>query len=297
MPPEIQRITEAFLHNPVKIEIARQASTAETINQLLVAAPHNAAEKREVLRKIMRESEDVKNGIIFCNRKSDVQIILKSLLKHGFNVAALHGDMDQRARTIALDGFRAGTTQYLVASDVAARGLDIPDVSHVFNYDAPHHAEDYVHRIGRTGRAGRKGTAYTLITPEDSKVHSAIEAMIKRAIPWLGVSIDDAKFEPAPRRERGGRSGAKPQRARSEPKREPRAERETIEHVAQPEMVRAESVRTDTRRAEPVRMEQPRSAPRPPRPNHRNERRDDDGPTPKGFGNELPGFMMTTSKK
>ena len=199
MPPEIQRITEAFLHNPVRIEIARQATTAETITQLLVASPSHAAEKRETLRRLMRDSSDAKNGIIFCNRKSDVQIVWKSLEKHGFSVAALHGDMDQRARTVALDGFRAGTTQYLVASDVAARGLDIPDVSHVFNYDAPHHAEDYVHRIGRTGRAGRLGTAYTIITSADDKNLSAIEAMIKRPIPWLGPSLADAKFEDAPR--------------------------------------------------------------------------------------------------
>ena len=295
MPPEIQRITEAFLHNPVKIEIARQASTAETINQLLVAAPHNAAEKREVLRKLMRESEDVKNGIIFCNRKSDVQIILKSLLKHGFNVAALHGDMDQRARTIALDGFRAGTTQYLVASDVAARGLDIPDVSHVFNYDAPHHAEDYVHRIGRTGRAGRKGTAYTIVTPEDGKVHAAIEAMIKRPIPWLGVSIDEAKFEPAPRRERGGRTGAKPARTRAEPNREPRAERKPRERAEPVEQVER-PVEAEVQRAEPVRaaIQDAPIQPRQPRPQYR---RDDDGPTPKGFGGELPGFMTRAGKK
>jgi len=295
MPPEIQRITETFLHNPVKIEVARQSTTADTITQLLIASPHHAAEKREILRKTMREAEDVKNGIIFCNRKSDVQILLKSLLKHGFSVAALHGDMDQRARMIALEGFKNGTTQYLVASDVAARGLDIPDVSHVFNYDAPHHAEDYVHRIGRTGRAGRKGTAYTLITPEDGKVHAAIEAMIKRAIPWLGPSIEEAKFEPAPRRERGGRGG-KPQRAdntreakHAKPLREPR---ENAQQTVRTERAQL----SDTPRVEPhVRREQEKPVQtRPPRSHYRQE---DDGPTPKGFGSDLPGFMMRATKK
>jgi superfamily II DNA/RNA helicase len=299
MPPEIQRITEAFLHNPERIEIARQATTAETITQLLVASPSDSSEKRETLRRLMREAVDVKNGIIFCNRKSDVQIVWKSLEKHGFSVAALHGDMDQRARTVALDGFRAGTMQYLVASDVAARGLDVPDVSHVFNYDAPHHAEDYVHRIGRTGRAGRLGTAYTIITPADDKNLAAIEAMIKRSIDWLGPTLADAKFEDAPRSERGrgtredagrGRGGRKPRPAKAEP----------LETAASAPVEKAidEKPRRDER---PVRHERPQRDDRPAReersaaPPRRNYQ-DDDGPTPKGLGDHMPGFLMRSTK-
>ena len=157
MPPEIQRLADAFLHNPVKVEVARAASTAATITQRLVATGREAHEKRDTLRELIRGATDLKNAIVFCNRKRDVAVLHRSLQKHGFNAAALHGDMDQRARMAALEGFRTGETTVLVASDVAARGLDIPAVSHVFNYDVPHHAEDYVHRIGRTGRAGRSG--------------------------------------------------------------------------------------------------------------------------------------------
>jgi superfamily II DNA/RNA helicase len=142
----------------------------------------------------MREV-DVRNAIIFCNRKKDVGIIYRSLQRHGFNVGALHGDMDQHQRTATLDAFRNGTIAFLAASDVAARGLDIPDVSHIFNYDVPIHPEDYIHRIGRTGRAGREGFAAMLVTPKDHKALKAIERMLKQEIPW----IDGAASEPAPR--------------------------------------------------------------------------------------------------
>ena len=157
MPPEIQRLADAFLHNPVKVEVARAASTAATITQRLVATGREDFEKRETLRELINGAADLKNAIVFCNRKRDVAVLHRSLQKHGFTAAALHGDMDQHARMAALDSFRTGEMPLLVASDVAARGLDIPAVSHVFNYDIPHHAEDYVHRIGRTGRAGRAG--------------------------------------------------------------------------------------------------------------------------------------------
>ncbi len=126
---------------------------------------------------------------MFCNRKRDVVVVHRSLLKHGFNVAALHGDMDQRSRTAALDAFRSGEVPLLVASDVAARGLDIPAVSHVFNYDIPHHAEDYVHRIGRTGRAGRTGAAFTLMGPGDEKNLAAIEKLIGQSVEWEGPTL------------------------------------------------------------------------------------------------------------
>ena len=170
MPPEIQRLADAFLHTPVKVEVARAASTAATITQRLVATGREDFDKRETLRDLINGATDLQNAIVFCNRKRDVAVAPRSLLKHGFNVAALHGDMDQRSRTAALDAFRSGEVPLLVASDVAARGLDIPAVSHVFNYDIPHHAEDYVHRIGRTGRAGRTGAAFTLVGPGDEKI-------------------------------------------------------------------------------------------------------------------------------
>ena len=184
MPPEIQRLADKFLHSPERIEVAPQATAAATIVQRLKKAPDDPAGKREALRSLMREI-DVKNAIIFCNRKKDVGILYRSLQRHGFNVGALHGDMDQHQRTATLDAFRAGTIAFLAASDVAARGLDIPEVSHIFNYDVPIHPEDYVHRIGRTGRAGREGFAATLVTPKDFKAIKAIEKMLRQDIPWL----------------------------------------------------------------------------------------------------------------
>jgi superfamily II DNA/RNA helicase len=159
MPPEIQRLSDSFLHNPVKVEVAKPASTVATTTQRLVRVGREPHEKRERLRDLIRTTPDFKNAIIFCNRKREVATLQRSLARHGFSVAALHGDLDQHARMAALDSFRTGEVPLLVASDVAARGLDIPAVSHVFNFDCPHHAEDYVHRIGRTGRAGRSGAA------------------------------------------------------------------------------------------------------------------------------------------
>ena len=182
MPPEIRRITETFLHNPVKVEVSKPASTAVTVTQSQVAVGRESYEKREMLRQLLREATDLKNAIIFCNRKSEVAALYKSLQKHGFSVGALHGDMDQSARTASLEQFRKGELPLLVASDVAARGLDIPEVSHVFNFDVPHHPDDYVHRIGRTGRAGRLGTAISLVCPSDQKSLQAIEKLIAQPI-------------------------------------------------------------------------------------------------------------------
>ncbi|MGZ8415516.1 MAG: DEAD/DEAH box helicase [Methyloceanibacter sp.] len=194
MPPEIQRLADKFLHSPERIEAAPQATAAATIVQRLKKAPDDPAGKREALRALMREI-DVKNAIIFCNRKKDVGIVFRSLQRHGFSVGALHGDLDQHQRTATLEAFRNGTIAFLAASDVAARGLDIPDVSHIFNYDVPIHPEDYIHRIGRTGRAGREGFAAMLVTPKDHKALKAIEKMLRQEIPW----IDGAASEPAPR--------------------------------------------------------------------------------------------------
>ncbi len=183
MPPEIQRLTSRFLRDPVKIEVARQNSTAETIEQRLVRTSNKPEEKRAALRALIRAEEGLKNAIIFCNRKRDVATLARSLERHGFSAGGLHGDMDQKSRMETLDAFKTDKLQLLIASDVAARGLDIPAVSHVFNFDVPTHAEDYVHRIGRTGRAGRSGVAITLAAPSEGKYVDAITKLIHKDIP------------------------------------------------------------------------------------------------------------------
>ena len=237
MAPEIERITNTFLSNPAKIEVARQSTTSDTIEQRLISFKTSrrdaaAKEKREMLRAaIEAEGAACTNAIIFCNRKVDVDIVAKSLKKHQLNAEPIHGDLDQSHRTRTLDGFRAGTIRFLVASDVAARGLDIPNVSHVFNYDIPSHAEDYVHRIGRTGRAGRTGVAISLAVPHDDKYLAAIEALIGNPIPQVdapwqpkgetrGPAADSAADTPSEkpsrgRRGRGGRSGGDDGQTRS----------------------------------------------------------------------------------
>src|ERR1700681_1846858 len=202
MPPEIQRITEQFLHNPVRVEVSRPASTVTTTTQSLVKTGREPHDKRDTLRRLIRSSVGLKNAIIFCNRKREVALLHRSLVRHGFSAIALHGDMDQSARTAALDQFRKNEVTLLVASDVAARGLDIPDVSHVFNFDVPHHPDDYVHRIGRTGRAGRSGTAITLVAPADAKSVAAIEKLIGQPIPWAGAPAPDLADDEAPAAER-----------------------------------------------------------------------------------------------
>ncbi|MES1990223.1 MAG: DEAD/DEAH box helicase [Pseudomonadota bacterium] len=186
MPPEIQRLTETFLQNPERVEVSRPASASATITQGLIKTTRE--KKRDTLLEVL-EGEDVKNAIIFCNRKRDIGAVHKTLEKHGLPVGSLHGDLDQSTRTKTLEGFRNGTIRLLVASDVAARGLDIPDVSHVINFDVPTHAEDYVHRIGRTGRAGRLGFAYTLMTREDGKYLAGIEKLIGTTIPERAIHV------------------------------------------------------------------------------------------------------------
>jgi superfamily II DNA/RNA helicase len=209
MPPEIRRITEQFLHNPVKVEVAKPATTVATITQQLVKTGRMPHDKRDTLRSLIRSADSFKNAIIFCNRKSEVAQLHRSLLRHGFNAAALHGDMDQPARMAALDGFRKGEVTLLIASDVAARGLDIPDVSHVFNFDVPHHPDDYVHRIGRTGRAGRSGTAITIVAPGDQKAVAAIEKLIGQTIAWAGEAPRAEAPERQPERHHGRPKAAK----------------------------------------------------------------------------------------
>ncbi|MBB5745483.1 DEAD/DEAH box helicase [Brevundimonas variabilis] len=179
MPPEITRLTTQFLKDPTRIEASRPAMTAETITQYLVRIPSTDPKmKRAALRQLVGR-EDVRNGIVFCNRKSEVDVVAKSLKQHGFDAAPIHGDLDQSLRTKTLAAFRSGDLKLLVASDVAARGLDIPDVSHVFNYDVSHHADDYVHRIGRTGRAGKLGQTFMIVTPGDDKALDKVLKLIK----------------------------------------------------------------------------------------------------------------------
>src|SRR5215467_5344760 len=196
MPPEIQRIVGTFLHNPVRVEVSRPATTATTVSQSLIASGSEPHDKRATLRALIRSAAGFKNAIVFCNRKREVAVLHRSLVRHGFNAVALHGDMDQPARMAALDQFRRGEAKMLIASDVAARGLDIPEVSHVINFDVPHHADDYVHRIGRTGRAGRSGTAISIVTRSDRKAVAAIEKLIGQTIDWLGQPAA-ARQEPA----------------------------------------------------------------------------------------------------
>ncbi|MDC0461544.1 DEAD/DEAH box helicase [Alphaproteobacteria bacterium] len=180
---EIHKIGDKFVMNPKIIEVARVSQTASTITQFICKTTPKL--KQSQLRDLLN-SEPINNAVIFCNRKKDIASLVRALKTHNFNVAALHGDMTQSARLAALKAFKDGETRYLIASDVAARGLDIPSVSHVFNYDVPSSAEDYVHRIGRTGRAGRSGRAFTLVSgSDDEKYLAAIEQLISVSIPEL----------------------------------------------------------------------------------------------------------------
>ncbi|MEM9524921.1 MAG: DEAD/DEAH box helicase, partial [Pseudomonadota bacterium] len=218
MAPEIERITNTFLANPVRIEVTRQATTSRTISQgLIYHRPKRrdtaAKDKRHILRALIdQEGDACTNAIIFCNRKTDVDIVAKSLKKHGYNASSIHGDLDQSQRTRTLDGFRSGEIRFLVASDVAARGLDIANVSHVFNFDVPGHAEDYVHRIGRTGRAGRTGTAFTIATPADEKPLAAVEALTGKDIPRLDSPWSPPAVKESAAKKDTARAVAKPKK-------------------------------------------------------------------------------------
>ncbi|NNL19005.1 MAG: DEAD/DEAH box helicase [Boseongicola sp.] len=216
MAPEIERITNTFLSNPERVEVARQATASENITQEVVMfrasrRDRSATEKRKILRKLIeREGDSCTNAIVFCNRKTDVDIVAKSLKKHGFDAAPIHGDLDQSQRTKTLDQFRDGGLRFLVASDVAARGLDIPAVSHVFNFDVPSHSEDYVHRIGRTGRAGRDGKAIMICSGPDEKLLEQIEKLIAKEIPRAVLEGD----APANPNENNEAKSEKPRRGR-----------------------------------------------------------------------------------
>jgi superfamily II DNA/RNA helicase len=270
MPPEIRRIVDTFLHNPVKVEVTRPATTVATTAQWLAPSGRDAAAKRETLRRLIR-AEGFKNAIVFCNRKREVAVLHRSLLRHGFSAVALHGDLDQPSRMAALDQFRRGETPLLIASDVAARGLDIPDVSHVFNFDVPHHPDDYVHRIGRTGRAGKSGTAITIVAPSDHKAVAAIEKLIGQKIASMAGPVRGADEE----RPRAApvRAFEKPRHPRAEPRATsaPRHRRPQAPSQVTP----AKVTRLDE--ARPARPEA-----RPPRPQHR----------PDTDGAHLPAFLL-----
>jgi len=333
MAPEIERITNTFLSGAVKIEVARQNSTSATIEQKLIQftpsrKDKSFAEKRAVLRALIRaEGDACTNAIIFCNRKMDVDVLAKSLKQHGFNAAPIHGDLDQSLRTKTLDGFRDGTIRLLIASDVAARGLDIPAVSHVFNFDVPSHPEDYVHRIGRTGRAGRQGKAFTIAVPFDDKYLSQIEALVKQPIPRGelpegALSGGESRPSPrpapveselaAPRRERprrtrgGDRPAAKPA---------PSGAMDVVDLGevapidAAPAAVERAPRREDTRREdtrrEDTRRDEPRRADRAPdrsqdrthdRTHDRRPRDYDRGPAVVGMGDHMPEFLTRSFK-
>jgi len=304
MPPEIERFVNTFLHTPERVEVARASSTSETITQVLLNAPSVAAGKRETLRKAIDGAEDLSNGIIFCNRKRDVSVVERSLKRHGYNAGCLHGDMDQRARMQTLEAFRNNELTLLVASDVAARGLDIPAVSHVFNFDVPTHAEDYVHRIGRTGRAGRTGTAITLASKADGKYVAAIEEMIGQPIPKAETapedqadaaeaSAEDAKpeTEEKPTRRRGRRGGRKSSEAQ--------ASSETSEATPSAKTDEESSEAADkpkkSRRGERAPRQDGDEANPPKRGRGRRGNRNDDGPDdrrPFGETDYVPAFLL-----
>jgi superfamily II DNA/RNA helicase len=272
MPPEIRRITETFLHNPEKVEVSRPATTAVGVSQFQVPVSREPHEKRDVLRRLLRDAKDLQNAIIFCNRKREVAVLHKSLQKHGFSVGALHGDMDQPARMQALDQFRKGEIPLLVASDVAARGLDIPAVSHVFNFDVPHHADDYVHRVGRTGRAGRAGTAISIVAPLDQKSIVAIEKLIGQTIPQAegyarsaDAPAETSDEQPREHRgrdgSRGGRNKPRRERGEREAQREPRRSHGGRGHASQNQQPVAASTLQDSAHQDSVPQESAAQSP------------------------------------
>jgi superfamily II DNA/RNA helicase len=325
MPPEIQRLVDTFLKDPARVEVARPATAAKTITQLFRYCPSTEDwEKREVLRDLFR-SENVKNAIIFCNRKRDVAILLKSMQKHGFNAGALHGDMDQSSRMATLDAFREGRITFLAASDVAARGLDIPDVSHVFNFDVPWQSDDYVHRIGRTGRAGKEGRSLTLVTPDDFKSVKDIEKMLGEPVAWIGDAPTEEEIAEGSKRKRGrgrrsaatpsgrqdarggrggrdrGRQAARPSGNDQPREQQPRPVAAGDTQAEQPRAARPESSRPSQkqngRSKPPAREAKPAREPWEPRePRRQPQQQRDSGATPVGLGDHVPAFLRKTTR-
>lgn len=299
MAPEIERITNTFLSNPARIEVARQATTSENITQSVVMfkgsrKDREGTEKRKLLRDLIEgEGENCRNAIIFCNRKVDVDTVAKSMKKYGLDAAAIHGDLEQSHRMRTLDGFRDGTLRFLVASDVAARGLDIPNVSHVFNYDVPSHAEDYVHRIGRTGRAGKKGTAIMICSTRDERNLTDIEALVKHQIPRGGeelvsepetvVATSKAETEEKPKR---------PSRSRKPKSAAPKAEiLEVPKEDAPKQETPAASQPSDTQNEQAQSRSQQNERKNTPRSNDNGRNNNQRGGQPVGLGTDMPTFI------
>lgn len=208
-PDEIKKLAASYLMNPKEIIITPSAKTADTVTQYIINTPLDAKVKRAVLRKILQQQENLLACLIFCNRKKDVDIVTKSLKAHGFTAECLHGDMTQSRRNETLEDFKTNKFVILVASDVAARGIDVTGLNLVLNYDVPINPEDYVHRIGRTGRAGNSGTAITLVTAKEQKLMKFVEKLIQKEIPVMAVEIPDeelVKEVSAPTRRRTPRS-------------------------------------------------------------------------------------------
>jgi superfamily II DNA/RNA helicase len=299
MPPPIKKLSDRFLSNPKSIEVARPATAGANIAQMLV--PVAERDKRDMLRKLL-QSEGVDSAIIFCNRKTMVRELNKSLKRHGYKSGEIHGDIDQSARIAELEKFKSGEINLLVASDVAARGLDIKGVSHVFNFDAPWHPDDYVHRIGRTGRAGATGKAFTFVTKQDAEAIDNIEKLIGTKIQRLdtGVAAEESDEGETTARGRSGRGGARRGKARSEERPAPR-EREDrpVRGKTGDRPARDEASDRDER---PARAERPVSAERSARPERgdradrgrdrprRDDRQQDDGPDD-GWNGPTPAFL------
>ena len=281
MPPVIKKLADKFLSNPKSIEVARPASASTNITQRLVKV--DARKKRDTLSKMLREA-DVTSAVIFCNRKTTVRDLNKSLQRDGFKSGEIHGDIDQGSRIAELERFRAGTVNILVASDVAARGLDIKGVSHVFNYDAPWHPDDYVHRIGRTGRAGASGVAYTFVTEADAEAIDNIQKLIGTKIEVVGAAEAIASAEPtaeaAPKTPRGRKPRAAKPAAQAAIADEPAAEKPSPARRSRAQKPREEAA------ASPAAA--PRAAEAPAR-QRRNDHQDD-GPD-EGWNGPVPEFL------
>jgi superfamily II DNA/RNA helicase len=299
MPPEITRLTEQFLSSPKRIEASRPATAANTIEQRVIPIPANDPRTRRAALRAAMTSVNVRNGIIFCNRKTDVDVVALSLKRHGFNASPIHGDLDQSLRTKTLDRFRSGDLQFLIASDVAARGLDIPDVSHVFNYEPPRHAEDYVHRIGRTGRAGKQGASFTLAAPSDTKSIAAIEQL-------MGLKIEKAVIEGVPTeaigdpRDTGGRGRRAEELKKEHSKRiSEKKQRYVKRDPERPTASTEPAERGEDQPAPPKREQEPRRERRPPReaaapksePAPREPKPQPEREGVQGFGDNAPAFL------
>ncbi|MBC08521.1 DEAD/DEAH box helicase [Thalassospira sp.] len=309
MPKEIKRLADKFLSNPKEITVSPPSTMATTVEHKLLVM--DDFDKRDALRQLIR-SENVKNAFVFCNRKKDVDILYKSLTKHGFNAGRMHGDLAQSERTETLAKFKSGDITLLVCSDVAARGIDVSDVSHVFNFDVPFNAEDYVHRTGRTGRAGRDGKAFTLAVPEDGKLVAAINKTINMDIPLTeidGIETLELDFTGKKRRNKKSRKpnsrddkSARP--ARSDNKSDKKDTAETSKPAqaeAQPQKEAADSTSKaparDARNNDRNNNDRnnDRGNNRNDR-NNRNNRRDRDDRDDKpviGFGDHVPSFLLT----